>query len=369
MLDEKIIACLIIIFVIAASAAAQGKEIEFVDPARPTVVIVAQNEMTEITDFLVPYGILSASEAFNVVSVSTSDGPVNLWPNLTAMTDSTLNNLDETLPEPPDLIIVPAVHNHDDPILIRWLQTQSARGAFIVSICDGVFVTASAGLLDGHVATGHFFSAGKRARVFDKVNWVKDARYVESGNIMSTSGVSASAPASLRLVEKFAGVKAAQKVADSYGIGHHGPDHDSDRFNIGLREVWTGLTNAVRRNAAYDVVLRNGIDEYSLAFAMDLLGRSMRASVETVGETGRITTANGLALIPSKVDAELGGDRLVEFPVVSGDDWQAFPSIQAELVIENPADAIDLILLHISEKFGRRTADFTATQLEFIWRQ
>ena len=349
-------------------APASNAGVEFADPTRPIAVVIGQNEFTEITDFLVPYAVLSASGVFNVVSVSTSEGPVNLWPNLTAEMTTTLSNVDQDLPKPPDLIVIPAVHDHDDPALMNWLRRHAARGAFIASICDGVFVTASAGLLDGKVATGHFYSADKRQGRFKNVTWVKDKRYVESGNMMSTSGVSASLPASLKLVEKFAGAEKAQQMALTYGVDDYGPDHDSSLFKFGIREWWMLLKNVVRRNADYDIVLEDGIDEFSLGFTLDLLSRTLRASVDTVGKTERVKSAHGLTLIPSKLRASFDGDELVELPLASGHGWKALPSRQATLIIENPASAIDTILSHIRAKFGSRTANLTATQLELIWQ-
>ena len=263
----------------AFSTPVSGMEMQYADHTRPMVVIVGNNEFTEITDFLVPYAILSESGAFNVASMSLEEGPVNLWPNLTAEFSTTLATVDQDLPKPPDVIVVPAMHDPDHPALMAWLQKKSARGAFIVSICDGVFVTATAGLLDDKKATGHFFSANKRKKRFKNVNWVEDVLYVESGNIMSTAGVSASLPASLRLVEKFAGVERAQTLAATYGVSDYGPHHDSARFSIGVGDGWTLLKNFVRGNSNYDVVLRDGIDEFSLGFTLDFMSRTLRASV------------------------------------------------------------------------------------------
>ena len=40
------------------------------DPTKPTVAIVLGNDQTEITDFLIPYELFSASEAYNVYAVA-----------------------------------------------------------------------------------------------------------------------------------------------------------------------------------------------------------------------------------------------------------------------------------------------------------
>src|SRR5262245_16023561 len=47
---------------------------------RPVVAILAQNDGTEITDFLVPYGVIASSESAEVIAVSTHHDPVELVP-------------------------------------------------------------------------------------------------------------------------------------------------------------------------------------------------------------------------------------------------------------------------------------------------
>jgi putative intracellular protease/amidase len=359
MIRRGILGSLAIGMTVAAANAAE--------PTRPIAVVVAENEFTEVTDFLVPYGILAASGKFEVISVAIAEGPVNLGPALKAETATTLQRIEAVLPAPPALIVVPAIHNHGDARLVAWLRRQADSGAVIASICDGAFVTASAGLLDGRAATAHFYSTEKRQQLFPAVTWVKDARYVESGAMISTAGVSASAPASIRLVELFAGREIARATAERFGIGDYSARHDSSRFSIGVGEMWTFVANKVRGLAKtdYALELRDGIDEYSLGFSLDLLLRTSRASVETFAAAPRVTTAHGLKLIPSTLHVPSGAR--IELPVAVAGAWAAAPAADAALVIERPAHAIDATLRHIQARYGRRTAEFVALQLEFAW--
>jgi len=70
-----------------------------------------------------------------------------------------------------------------------------------VSICDGSLVVAGTGLLDGRRAIGHFASADKRREQFPAVHWVANTRFVHDGQFISSSGVSASLPTAIYLVE------------------------------------------------------------------------------------------------------------------------------------------------------------------------
>lgn len=45
-----------------------------------------------------------------------------------------------------------------------WLRTRRARGAALISICDGVDPVAEAGLLDSRSAKGHAASLSSRCK-------------------------------------------------------------------------------------------------------------------------------------------------------------------------------------------------------------
>lgn len=65
---------------------------------RPLVAIVADNAGTETTDFIVPYAILKASGAVDVVAVSADEGEVELMPALRMLADTTFDRFDATTP-------------------------------------------------------------------------------------------------------------------------------------------------------------------------------------------------------------------------------------------------------------------------------
>jgi transcriptional regulator GlxA family with amidase domain len=68
----------------------------------------------------------------------------------------TAASFDASHPQGADYVIVPAVHDPQGRALASWLQAQRARGATIMSICDGAKVLAHAGLLKGRSATAHW---------------------------------------------------------------------------------------------------------------------------------------------------------------------------------------------------------------------
>ena len=96
------------------------------------IAVVGENAATELTDFVIPYGILSESGAAEVHAVATGPGAITFWPALKVQPDMTLAIFDERFPEGADYVIVPAVMSMDKKsshFLVDWIRTQADKGA------------------------------------------------------------------------------------------------------------------------------------------------------------------------------------------------------------------------------------------------
>src|SRR5262249_47148987 len=116
----------------ACAAAADGSR------ARPLVAVVALNDGTEITDFMVPFATLAGADVADVVAVAAEAGPVQMHPAVRVVLDATMDSFDHDHPRGADWVVVPAVHHSDDPRLRAWLQHQASLGAAVVRICHRV---------------------------------------------------------------------------------------------------------------------------------------------------------------------------------------------------------------------------------------
>src|SRR5262249_54764623 len=157
--------------------------------------------------------------------------------------DETIDAFDAAHPRGADVVIVPAVHDASDARLIGWLKAQAAHGATLVGICDGVWAVAATGALDGKRATGHWYSLRGLASKHPRTTWVRDRRYVRDGPVMTTTGVTASIPASLALVEEIAGTSRAEDVARRLGVHGWSAEHDSNLFSLSARDAATAARN------------------------------------------------------------------------------------------------------------------------------
>ena len=323
---------------------------------RPVVAIVAANGGTETTDFLVPYGVMAASEAVDLHAVSTRSGPVELHPALKVELRETIDSFDAAHPAGAQFVIVPAVMERNDPTLVAWLAGQAQRGATLVAICDGAWTVAATGALKGRRATGHWYSLDDLAKTFPDTTWVRNRRYVRDGSVMTTTGVTASIPASLALIEEIAGAARAHAVAEQLGVHHWDDAHESDRFVLSRRDMATAAGNWL---AFWDwervgITVAPGNDEIALGLTADALARTYRTSVFAVASSpDPIALKHGLRLVP-----DLSGDA----PPVD--------RMQALAASDVPITAVlDQTLASIEQVNGSATADFVALQIEYPERR
>ncbi|MGN8118119.1 DJ-1/PfpI family protein [Labrys sp. 22185] len=314
---------------------------------RPLIVIVADNAGTETTDLIVPYGVLKEAGVADVVIVATHPGPVTLMPALTIQPDTTMRAFDASHPAGADIVIVPALHNDRNEIVIDWVRGQAKKGAFIAAICEGAWVAARAGILDGRTATTHWYALAKIARTFPQISWVRDRRYVVDRNVMTTTGVSASIPASLALIEALAGRARAENVAAITGDQAWKPAHDSSRFRLTAGHIWTVTKNALSpwRHETLSIPTADGFDEIALALTADAWSRTYRSQAIVGPSKGPVRSRHGLLLLP--------------------DIARANEHFQLPLPRTRSAKALDDALSAIATRYGNATADLVALQLEY----
>lgn len=285
--------------------------------ARPLVVVLADNAGAETTDFTIPYGVLKESGVAEVRSVATGEGPIQLMPSLKILADQTTAQFDRAERAGADIIVVPAQMKPKSSELATWLRAQAAKGATIVSICEGARVLANAGLLHDRRATTHWSALKGLTKAYPDTTWVRDRRYVQDGAIISTTGVSASIPASLALVEAIAGRATARATADRIGVREWGPEHRTADFQVTAADYRHGLASlaAVWTHETVEAPVADGADEVALALRADTWSRSYRTKVVTT-RPGRaaVRSRHGLTILP---DAEPQAGRYV-LPVQPG---------------------------------------------------
>jgi transcriptional regulator GlxA family with amidase domain len=90
--------------------------------------------------------------------------------------------------------------------------TSPARGTLMTSVCTGALAYADAGLLDGRGATTHWSALEDLATLGRDIDVRPDQRFVDSGDVITASGVSAGIDRALYLVARLHSEERAREV-------------------------------------------------------------------------------------------------------------------------------------------------------------
>ena len=278
----------------------EGVNFPSYDRSKKTAVILVSNEGTETTDLLVPYEVFSASGKFNVYTVapkrqiSPLNGGVDIIPHFS------FAEFEQNVGTSPDLIVIPAVHNWQDPELIKWIVEHSNEKNVILSVCEGARLLAATGLLENRQATTNWFAIDSLKKQYPNTDWVKDVKYLEDGNIITSPGVITGAMnGSLHTLEKLAGKGVVREIAQKLNY----PFTDSEKFDspsIKLRDTLWLLTAAYQwHKQNIGVFLDDGIGEINLTAVLDTYPRSFTARTISIAPERKIIHSQyGLDLVP-----------------------------------------------------------------------
>lgn len=170
----------------------------------------------QIIDYTGPWEVLGHTrvdghKVFRIYSVGETTSPIE-----TAMGMTVIPSFDLARAPRPDVLVIPG--GNVDPqlsheALIRWIQ-QSAKGAEVVlSVCNGAFFLAQAGLLDGLEATTFAGMIDDLKTAAPKTKVVRDKRFVDNGKIITSAGLSSGIDGALHVIEKLYGKGTAQIAA------------------------------------------------------------------------------------------------------------------------------------------------------------
>jgi transcriptional regulator GlxA family with amidase domain len=94
----------------------------------------------------------------------------------------------------------------------KWVRGQAEAGTLMTSVCTGALVYADAGLLDGRPATTHWGSLDKLAQLGRDIDVRPDDRFVDTGDVVTSAGVSAGIDMALHLVGRLHSPERAREV-------------------------------------------------------------------------------------------------------------------------------------------------------------
>lgn len=149
----------------------------------------------------------------SLITVAKSAGPITSAQGVALVAQKSLADAPKL-----DLLLVPggfgAMKALKDAETLDWLRTRAAEAEITMSVCNGASILAAAGLLDGRPATTNKAYWKAATRPGPKVKWNAVARWVDDGNIVTSSGVSAGIDMTLHVVSRLLGLPVAERMAD-----------------------------------------------------------------------------------------------------------------------------------------------------------
>src|SRR3954471_4624608 len=128
------------------------------DSTKKTVIIIAENDGTEMFDLMAPFYLFNATEQANVLVVSERKAPILLINSLFILPHYTFSEID-SLHIIPDVIVIPNLTTHlktpPKASTVSWIKAHYKDSTIILSICDGSATAAATGIYDGRPLTTH----------------------------------------------------------------------------------------------------------------------------------------------------------------------------------------------------------------------
>jgi transcriptional regulator GlxA family with amidase domain len=148
-----------------------------------------------------------------VFTVSPTGESVITFEGLTVTPDYSFDDHPEI-----DILVVPSAEGSmdrdlQDEAMMRWVRRVGGEARYVVSLCDGAFVLAAAGLLDGHESTTFPGDQDAYAERFPHLELRRGVSFVHDGKTLTSQGGARSFDVAMHLVDHLYGEKVARGVA------------------------------------------------------------------------------------------------------------------------------------------------------------
>lgn len=156
--------------------------------------------------------VFHTEPGMRVFTVAPSLEPVTSFEGLNILPDYSF--MADNVP-PIDILVVPSAENSmgsdlEDEAMIGWVKEVGDKASYVMSLCDGAFVLAKAGLVDGHESTTFPSDIGRYREMFPQLTVHEGVSFVHDGKVITSAGGAISYDPALYLSELLYGTKAAQ---------------------------------------------------------------------------------------------------------------------------------------------------------------
>ncbi|HJW33671.1 MAG TPA: DJ-1/PfpI family protein [Holophagaceae bacterium] len=176
----------------------------------PKKVAILVFNGVQIIDYTGPYEMFGAAGC-EVFTVAATKDPVKTAMGMVVVPKYTFADAPKA-----DVLVIPGGNvgqAQEDPGTLQFIKQSNAQNQATLSVCNGAFILASTGLLDGLTVTTTRGNIPRLAKRFAKLKVVGERRYVDNGHIVTAAGLSAGIDGALHVIEKLLGTETAKQVA------------------------------------------------------------------------------------------------------------------------------------------------------------
>jgi transcriptional regulator GlxA family with amidase domain len=164
-------------------------------------------------DYFGPIEMLGGfGEETEIITVAKGSDPVPSCHGQRIVVDRTVSEKNDY-----DLLLIPggdsALIAGQDEDLLEWLRMACSNAEKVMAVCTGSVLLGLTGVLDGRKATTNKRDFLSTVHLAPKVDWVKEARWVEDGKFFTSSGVSAGIDMALAVMADLFGMEMAERLA------------------------------------------------------------------------------------------------------------------------------------------------------------
>jgi transcriptional regulator GlxA family with amidase domain len=183
-------------------------------------VAIVLYDGVEVLDFAGPSEVFASAggfsgvpgvDAFKVYTMGATKSPVKSQGFVTVTPEYSIDDAPK-----PDIIVIPGGHSRsltDDPRFMEWVKKAIPQSEVTLTVCSGAFVAAKAGALDGKQATTWYGAIDRLKKDAPNVDVQEGRRFIDTGRVVTTAGVSAGIDGALHVVARLTGRNTADRTA------------------------------------------------------------------------------------------------------------------------------------------------------------
>jgi transcriptional regulator GlxA family with amidase domain len=149
---------------------------------------------------------------FEIITLAEKAGPIRSGEGPSTQADYAFADAPDY-----DILLVPGGFGTRQAVgnarLLLALTAASRRAAITTTVCTGSALLARTGIMDGRPATSNKVAWDWVVKQGPRVRWQRRARWVDDGDLVTSSGVSAGIDMALSVVARLLGVDMARQAA------------------------------------------------------------------------------------------------------------------------------------------------------------